>query len=276
MKNLVVFAAVALGGASLFGATSTPEGWTDDYNAALKQAAAEKKTVLVDFSGSDWCGWCKRLDKEVFDTEVFKQGVKDKFVLLFIDSPKDKSKLSEVAKKNNRNLCKKYKVKGFPTVLLLNEKGEQIGETGYQQGGPEKYLQHLDSLLEKAAKKGSEPGAKEIAAIEAVLNAPDEKLKEEMMSMQSVLEAKFPRPAKDASAEVKAEFKKNVEREGRKIMFAIIDKYIPIYEKAFEEAKGMKVPAEAESRKKELIEGQEQNFNAMKQMHAMMKASAQE
>ena len=52
--------------------TSTPAGWTDDYDAALERAAKENKLILADFSGSDWCGWCQRLDKEVFDTEEFR------------------------------------------------------------------------------------------------------------------------------------------------------------------------------------------------------------
>ena len=56
--------------------TSTPAGWTDDYDVALKRAAAENKLVLADFSGSDWCGWCKKLDKEVFDYGVRYRKVK--------------------------------------------------------------------------------------------------------------------------------------------------------------------------------------------------------
>lgn len=131
--------------------TSTPVGWTDDFAAAKKQAAEEGKLLLVDFSGSDWCGWCVRLDKEVFSKQEFLDGVKDKFVLVFIDSPKDKSKLSALAKEQNPELREQYGIRGFPTVLIVDASGEKIAESGYVQGGPKNYLNHLDELI--AAKK---------------------------------------------------------------------------------------------------------------------------
>ena len=71
------------------------EGWTHDFEAAKKQAAAEKKDLLMDFTGSDWCGWCIKLNDEVFKHDVFKDGVKDKYVLVEVDFPQDKSKLDE-------------------------------------------------------------------------------------------------------------------------------------------------------------------------------------
>lgn len=131
--------------------TSTPVGWTDDFAAAKKQAAEEGKLLLVDFSGSDWCGWCIRLDDEVFSKRKFLDGAKDKFVLVFIDNPRDKTKLSAGAKIQNPELLERYGIRGFPTVLILDANGEKIAETGYVQGGPENYLNHLDELL--AAKK---------------------------------------------------------------------------------------------------------------------------
>lgn len=70
MKRIVLFAVFACLGAAF---AKTPEGWTDDYDAALRQAAAEKKTVLADFSGSDWCKWCQKLDQEVFSTADFRK-----------------------------------------------------------------------------------------------------------------------------------------------------------------------------------------------------------
>ena len=127
--------------------TSTPRGFTDDYAAALARAKAESKIVVADFSGSDWCFWCKRLDDEVFRQEAFLSVATNKYVLLMIDSPRDKTRLSNKAKTQNRALVKQYKVTGYPTVLLLDGEGKIVGETGFVGGGAENYLKHLDEQV---------------------------------------------------------------------------------------------------------------------------------
>jgi len=106
---------------------------------------------LIDFTGSDWCGWCIKLNKEVFSQDPFKAGVKDKFVLVELDYPKDKSKLSEDTQKQNEELGKKYQVQGYPTILLCDAEGKPFAATGYQPGGPEAYVKHLDELRAKKA-----------------------------------------------------------------------------------------------------------------------------
>lgn len=123
------------------------EGWLSDFEAAKKQAADEKKNLLIDFTGSDWCGWCIKLNKEVFDHAEFKTGVKDKFVLVEIDFPNDKSKLTAAVIAQNEALQEKYAVKGFPTILLTDEQGKPFAITGYQAGGPDAYVKHLNELL---------------------------------------------------------------------------------------------------------------------------------
>ena len=140
-KRLFAIAAVICAGVA--SATSTPAGWTDDFEAAKKQAAAEGKLMLVDFSGSDWCGWCKKLDREVFAKPEFLKGVKKDFVLVMIDSPRDKSLLSEKATKQNPELQRQYKISGYPTVLILDAEGEVLEKTGYREGGPKKYVKYL-------------------------------------------------------------------------------------------------------------------------------------
>jgi len=135
-----VAAAICVGVAS---ATSTPAGWTDDFDAAKEQAKKEGKLLLVDFSGSDWCGWCKKLDKEVFAQPEFLNGVKNDFVLVMIDSPSDKSLLSEKAAKQNPELQKKYRISGYPTVLIMDAAGEVLEQTGYRDGGAEAYVKYL-------------------------------------------------------------------------------------------------------------------------------------
>lgn len=136
-----------LASAVLFAATSTPVGFIDDYDLALERAKAEKKPIVADFSGSDWCFWCKRLDKEVFQQEAFVSVATNKYVLLMVDHPRDKSVLSAKAKVENSKLLRKYKVNSFPTVLLLDEEGKILGETGFVGGGPENYLKHLEEKI---------------------------------------------------------------------------------------------------------------------------------
>ena len=143
MNRKELFALAAVIGVGVASATSTPSGWTDDFEAAKKQAAAEGKLLLVDFSGSDWCGWCKKLDREVFAKPEFLKGVKKDFVLVMIDSPKDKSLLSEKAAKQNPELLRQYKISGYPTVLILDAEGEVLEQTGYREGGPKKYVKYL-------------------------------------------------------------------------------------------------------------------------------------
>lgn len=124
------------------------EGWSADFAASKKQAAETKEDLLVDFTGSDWCGWCIKLNKEVFSEEAFKKGVKGKFVLVELDYPRDKSKLSTETIKQNEELKDKYAVRGYPTILLCDAEGRPFASTGYQKGGADAYVKHLDELRE--------------------------------------------------------------------------------------------------------------------------------
>ena len=141
---IVMFAAVAANAK-----TSTPAGWIDDYDTALKRAADEEKLIVANFSGSDWCGWCKRLDSEVFNTDDFRKGATNRYVLLMVDSPRDRSLLSPKAREQNPKLVEKYGIRGFPTVLILDAKGKTVSELGYRRGGPENYLKALEAAIKK-------------------------------------------------------------------------------------------------------------------------------
>ena len=143
-SSLILAAALA---ATLGTAHAGGEGWSHDFKAAQEQAAKENKALLIDFTGSDWCGWCIRLNDEVFKHDAFKNGVKDKFVLVEIDFPQDESKLDEATKAQNEKLQEDYGIQGFPTILLTDASGKPFASTGYQEGGPEKYVAHLDELL---------------------------------------------------------------------------------------------------------------------------------
>ncbi len=120
--------------------------WLTDYQAALKLAAEQNKPVLLDFTGSDWCGWCIKLDKEVFSKDEFKKYAEENLILVKIDFPRKGTQSAEL-KKQNEELSQKYGIEGFPTIVLLNSKGETIGETGYQPGGADKYVEMLKQMV---------------------------------------------------------------------------------------------------------------------------------
>ncbi len=148
MKRILLMSALLVALAAT-AKTSTPAGWIDDYDVALKRAADEKRLIVANFSGSDWCGWCKRLDAEVFNTDDFRKGATNRYVLLMVDSPRDRSLLSPKAREQNPKLVEKYGIRGFPTVLILDAKGKTVSELGYRRGGPENYLKALEAAIKK-------------------------------------------------------------------------------------------------------------------------------
>jgi thioredoxin-related protein len=129
------------------------EGWMTDFEAAKKKAAAENKILLLDFSGSDWCSWCIKLDEEVFQKSAWKEYAKAHLVQVLIDFPRDKSEQSEALQKQNNELGKQYEVLGFPTVLLLDDEGTLIEKTGYQRGGADNYVNHIKGLIVASEKE---------------------------------------------------------------------------------------------------------------------------
>jgi len=135
------------------GAVAMPEGWTDDFDAAKAEAAKDGKLLLVDFSGSDWCGWCMKLDSEVFSKPEFVEGAKKDFVLVLIDTPSNQSILSEKARVQNPALVDKYGIEGFPSVLILDAEGNKLARTGYMAGGATAYLKKLAELKVAATEK---------------------------------------------------------------------------------------------------------------------------
>lgn len=124
--------------------------WMTDFDDAKKIAAERNIPILVNFSGSDWCGWCIRLDKEVFSKEAFQAFAKKEVVLFLADFPR-RTPLPEDVKKQNEALAQQFGVRGFPTILLLDADGELILRTGYKPGGPEAYIQHLRESMPESA-----------------------------------------------------------------------------------------------------------------------------
>lgn len=120
--------------------------WETDFAKASAAAKQADKYMLLDFSGSDWCGWCIKLDKEVFSKPEFKAYAEKNLVCVLVDFPRRKTQSAEL-KKQNESLSRKYGIEGFPTIVLLAPDGALAGQTGYQPGGAGKYVEHLKSLI---------------------------------------------------------------------------------------------------------------------------------
>lgn len=130
---------------------ANPPGWTDDFEKATEKAKEEGKAVLLDFTGSDWCGYCMALDKEVFDSSKFKSWAKKNVVLVKVDFPKGK-RLQKDTKEQNDELKKKYPFNGYPTITIVDAEGKALGsKSGYRPGsGPADYIAALDGILKKS------------------------------------------------------------------------------------------------------------------------------
>jgi len=130
--------------------TAMAGDWTTDAVKAQEQAKKEGKLVLLDFTGSDWCGWCIKFKSEVLDTQEFKQYADKNLVLVEIDFPNKKQQSDEL-KQANKALKDKYKVSGFPTYVILDGEGKEIGrQVGYAKGGPKAFIEKLDGFKKKS------------------------------------------------------------------------------------------------------------------------------
>jgi thioredoxin-related protein len=128
--------------------------WFTDAEAAQAKAKEENKLVLLDFTGSDWCMWCKKLKREVFDKPEFAQFAQSKLVLVEVDFPQHKT-LPEAQQQANARLDKTYGINSYPTVILLNPDGKQVGRMGYVFGGASAFIAKLERKVARTKAKAS-------------------------------------------------------------------------------------------------------------------------
>jgi thioredoxin-related protein len=145
MKRLFVLMTLAL--LSLGSLRAAEATWLTNYDEAIKLAASENKPLLMDFTGSDWCGWCIRLDKEVFSQPEFVEYAKTNLVLLKLDFPR--KELPPAQKTQNEKLAKQYEIGGFPSIIVLDSKGKKIGDLGYEKGGAKSWIASLEKVTKK-------------------------------------------------------------------------------------------------------------------------------
>ena len=134
---------------ALLQAGAAEPNWLTDLPKAQAKAKEENKQVLLDFTGSDWCGWCIKFNKEVLSTPEFADYAAKHLVLVEVDFPRKKEQSDEL-KKANKDLGSKYKVNGYPTFVVLNKEGKEVGrQVGYSAGGPTAFIAKLDEFKGK-------------------------------------------------------------------------------------------------------------------------------
>jgi protein disulfide-isomerase len=143
MKKILI----AMLAAAVFWQVNAAEStWLTDLPKAEAQAKTENKIVLLDFTGSDWCGWCIKFRKEVLDTPEFQAYADKNVVLVELDYPRKKIQ-SEDLKTANKALKDQYKIEGFPTLIVLDKDGKEIGrQVGYAEGGPKAFIAKLEGF----------------------------------------------------------------------------------------------------------------------------------
>jgi protein disulfide-isomerase len=132
-------------------APSTPSDaqWTTDFPAALNQAQSGNKLVLLNFTGSDWCPWCIKLDHDVLSTSEFAAYAQNKLVLVRLDFPRQTPQ-SDALKQANADLASRFNVNGYPTCILVDASGKELGrQVGYLEGGPEAFIAEMNGFSGK-------------------------------------------------------------------------------------------------------------------------------
>ena len=120
--------------------------WLSDYKKAQQEAKASNKFLLLDFTGSDWCGWCKRLEQEILSQSQFENYARENLVLLEVDFPRAKPQSPEL-RKQNQELAQQYQIEGFPTIDVLNGDGQKLWQyDGYFPDGLAAFIAQLEKL----------------------------------------------------------------------------------------------------------------------------------
>ncbi len=142
MKKILLLLVFTIIGFPVFGADLE---WFTDANAALEKAKAENKLVVLDFTGSDWCIWCKRLKSEVFDQPEFAEFARINFVMVEVDFPRAIAQRAEQMQAN-AELAKRFNIQGFPTLIFLNGAGVRVADSGYIEGGAKRFIAEVERI----------------------------------------------------------------------------------------------------------------------------------
>jgi thioredoxin-related protein len=136
-------AAICFGASNLAWADSS---WETDLKKAQETAKTQKKLLFIDFTGSDWCGYCVRLDRDILSRPQFQEFASKNLVLMEVDFPRRKEQSRETRTQNQR-LAQQYNIQGFPTIVVLDGEGQTVWRyDGYFPDGPEAFIAALEKL----------------------------------------------------------------------------------------------------------------------------------
>ncbi len=127
---------------------SFSQEWHTDFEEAKTVATSQNKKIILVFSGSDWCAPCMKLEREIWNSEIFKDYAEDNYILLKADFPKrKKNALTNIQQEHNNSLAEHYNKNGyFPLVVVMDNKGKALGEVGYKKIDVNAYIKLLDSF----------------------------------------------------------------------------------------------------------------------------------
>lgn len=152
MKKILLIL-VMIFGSFLVNAQENGLTWHTNIDKAMAISNKEKKPLMLFFTGSDWCGWCIRLQKEVFYKKEFVKWAQENVVLVELDFPRNKQ-LEPALQQQNYSLQNAFRVQGYPTVWFVNSDTKdgktnftQLGTTGYVAGGPEAWISGANQIL---------------------------------------------------------------------------------------------------------------------------------
>ncbi len=117
--------------------------WLTDVSQAIEQSKVSGKPIFAFFTGKEWCSWCKKLEYQVLSKEEFINYAKNNLVLLELDFPRGRRNLPQ----KQIELARKFNIKGYPTVILMDSSTNKIAKTGYESMSPEQYVDHVKTLL---------------------------------------------------------------------------------------------------------------------------------
>jgi thioredoxin-related protein len=139
---------IALGIILFVSTVGFAQDWQTDLEAAKKLATDQDKNIIIVFSGSDWCAPCIKLDKNIWQSDAFKNQSANDWILLKADFPRKKAnELSKDQTAHNRKLAEKYNIEGsFPLVVLVDKNGKVLGKMGFKNVSPEEYIKMIQAL----------------------------------------------------------------------------------------------------------------------------------
>jgi protein disulfide-isomerase len=153
MKSIMFILLLSVSTLVTWSQTATTLSWYTDVSLASQAAAAENKPMLLFFTGSDWCGWCHRLQREVFNTPAFTTWASSDVILVELDFPRNKV-LPQNIMEQNQMLQQQFGVQGYPTVWFVNVTKEAdkfnlapLSSSGYLQGGPEVWITNAKAII---------------------------------------------------------------------------------------------------------------------------------